>query len=93
MNSNNDKFISENSNTFNEYGGFRYREKRKRPLFKENNNIELKQSNRAEVFPTKAFKPDPLYERIHFNNHIEIIEFKEGISQDNKTNEAKSNFT
>lgn len=67
-------------NSFNEFGEFRFREKRKRPNFTDDNNEELnsKKSNRAEIFPSKIFKPDSSKERKSFkiqdeHNNLEDV--------------------
>jgi hypothetical protein len=61
--------------SFEEFGEFRFREKRKRPLFTEDNNDNLnsKKSNRGEIFPTKIFKPDSSKERKDFKLQDDII--------------------
>ena len=82
------------NNLTNEYNSFkadnleeiRIREKRRKPLFKEDNDEHQnspKQLNRGEVFPTKIFKPDPSLKRkvfqINSENENELIVHGKGI--------------
>lgn len=59
-------FKKNDFNSFDEFGEFRFREKRKRPIFsdnKDNEELYSKKSNRGEVFTSKVFKPDSENER------------------------------
>ena len=60
--------------SFEEFGEFRFREKRKRPLFTEDNNDNLysKKSNKRDIFPTKIFKTDSSKERKAFKLQDDI---------------------
>lgn len=63
-------------NSYNEFGEFRFREKRKRPNFSDDNNEDLnskKSNNRGEIFPTKIFKPDSSKERKSFKLQEEFF--------------------
>ena len=75
MDANENNWIKNDFNSFNEFGEFRFREKRKRPNFSDDNNEDLNsnKSNRGELFPTKILKLDSSKERKAFKLQDEHV--------------------